>query len=176
MRFQLPGRRDSVRVSRRDLDRILMHLNGFDLISDGKDAARILPRIRGAAAEYAVYPAVATALTTAQVAFLGPLENVPQTPLVLGLAYIPTVTTQTAAATIVLNFNRTDTPAVIGGSTYLTPTAGTVNSAPVNMLCIVPFGIPAVNGISVSGSDTAGTAIPTGTATRPMIIAMLGLS
>lgn len=171
--LKLPGRRDSVRVARRDIDRISHLLSCFE---GGDGRMHLLPRLGGGAAQFLTFNVAATALTNAQVAFLGPLVGIEQAALTLGMAIIPTITAQTAAATIVINFNRTDTPAVIGGTTYLTPTAGTVNSAPVSLFCIVPFGIPAVNGISVSASDTAQTAIPTGSATRPMILAALGLT
>lgn len=159
----LPGRRGEVKLAK-------LHQERIDAILGGK------LRVGGGAESYLTYPAVATALTTAQVAFMGPLLSTPDSPLVLALAYIPTITTITATSTLTFNINRTDTPAVIGGCTMLAPTAGTANFAPVTMMAIVPFGIPAANGISVSGAATSGSPVPTGSATQPMILALVGLS
>jgi hypothetical protein len=134
----------------------------------------LLPNYRNAQ-EYLTYIAAATALTASQVAFMGPILSVPQDPLVLCFAYIPTITTVTATSTLTFNINRTDTPAVIGGGVVLAPTGGT-KAGPLTLMAVVPFGIPAGSGISVSGSDSSATAIPTGSATQPMILALLGLS
>lgn len=170
------GRRDYVKVARRDLDRISHLLSIMENPADRRGGIHLLPKLGGGAQLLATSPAAAPHLTSSQVAFLGPLIGIPQDPLVLALCSIPQMATQTAAATIVLNFNRTDTPAVIGGCSYLTPTAGTAASAPITMFAVVPFGIPAASGVSVSGSDTAQTAVPTGSATQPMVLAILGLS
>lgn len=159
----LPGRRDEVKLAK-------LHQERINAILGGK------LRLGGGAESYLTYPAVATALTTAQVAFMGPLLSSPDAPLVLALAYIPSITTVTAASTITLNINRTDTPAVIGGSSFLAATAGTANQAPITMMAIVPFGIPAANGVSVSGAASTGSPVPTGSATQPMILALVGLA
>jgi hypothetical protein len=138
------------------------------------DELGLLPNHRNAQ-EFLTYIAAATALTSSQVAFMGPLLNVPQSPLVLAITQIPTITTVTAASTVTLNINRTDTPAVIGGSPILAATGQTA-LGPITLITVVPFGIPAGSGISVSGAASSGSPVPTGSATQPMILAMLGLS
>jgi hypothetical protein len=177
MKFQLPNRvkpagfRDTVRIARRDLDRI----SDLITIMEGPNVLRVLPKIMGGAALLQTQPAVVTALTASQVAFMGPIVGLPQDPLVLALCYIPQITTITAASTTTLNFNRTDTPAVIGGTVILAATGQTILS-PIFMMAVVPFGIPAVNGVSVSGANTTPAGVPTGTATQPIIFAILGLT
>jgi hypothetical protein len=116
-----------------------------------------------------------TALTASQVAFVGPVLNVPQDPLVLALAYIPVITTITAASTTTLNLNRTDTPAVIQSTAILAAT-GQTTIASTFIMAVVPFGIPAANGVSLSGANSTPAGVPTGSATAPIILALVGLT
>lgn len=168
------GRRDQVKLARRDFDRI-SHL--LSVMSDptGK-ALHVLPRLTGGAQLLQTQPAAVPALTASQVAFMGPLIGVPQDPLVLALAYIPTITTITAASTTTLNFNRTDTPAVIGGAPSILAATGQTTLGPIFMMAVVPFGIPAASGVSLSGSNSTPAGVPTGSATQPIIFTLIGLA
>jgi hypothetical protein len=133
-------------------------------------------KIAGASAQYIAGTAAATALTNSQVAYMGPLVGLAQAPFVLGLHHVPVTSAATAATTITINANRTDTPAVIGGQAYLTATGDTAGRGP-SFPFVVPFGIPAANGVSISGAETgAAGAVMTGSATLPMLLIVLGLS
>ncbi len=149
------------------------YLQGLDGLYIDAALTELQQSIMGGAEEALQYFAAATALTASQVAFMGTLYPLPS-PLIIAWAYVPTITTVTATSTLTFNFNRTDTPAVIGGQVQLAPTAGTKSF--LNMMCIVPAGIPAANGVTVSGQDSAATAVPTGTATQPMVFTLLGVS
>ncbi len=143
---------------------------------------RQLPPMGGGSQQVIFATAAATALTTAQVTFLGPLYGIPQAPLVLCIAYIPQMASATAAKTITVQMRRTDTPAVISNFVKLTATADT-NPGPFTLIGVLPLPsttttavqLPAGYGIDVQGADTGSSAVPTGSATAPMILGAFGM-
>lgn len=139
--------------------------------------------IAGASQNVIFVTGAASALTASQVTFLGPLVGIPQSPIVLCLAYIPQITTVTATATITLQMRRTDTPAVISNAVKLAATADT-NPGPFTIMGVLPIpsttttavNLPPGYGIDVQGANSSGSGVPTGSATAPMILGAFGLA
>jgi len=150
---------------------------GSDFIDALQDASarrlNLAPIAGAAGAQYVQLTAAAAALTNSQVAYIGPLVGVGQAPLVLGFHHVPVTSAATAATTVTINANRTDTPAVIGGVAFLTATADTAPRGP-SFPFIIPFGIPATSGVSISGAESgAAGIIMTGSATLPILLIAL---
>lgn len=120
------------------------------------------------------------ALGAVQTTFIGPLIGLPQSPLILCMAYIPQITGTTATATVTLQMRRTDTPAVIGNAVHLCGTADT-NPGPFIIVGYVPTpaniaAIPAGSGIDVQGAASAGAGTLTASATAPLSLGAFGLA
>jgi hypothetical protein len=115
------------------------------------------------------------ALGAAAATYIGPLIGLPEQPLVLGVHFCPTVTGANAAVTLTFAMRRTDTPANIATQSFLTATADTNPRGPF-IVGVVPFGIPAANGIDVQGTASAGAGTLTASATSPLILAAVGFN
>lgn len=134
-----------------------------------------LGRIMGGSEQILLVTASPAALAAAAATYIGPLIGIPEQPLVMAFHYCPTVTGATAAATLTFTMRRTDTPATIGTQSFLTATADTNPRGPV-FFCVVPFGIPAANGVDVQGAASAGAGTLTASATSPLVLAVLGVN
>ena len=136
---------------------------------------RVQMPMAGGSAQFVTVTGTTSALINAQALQQGPIVGLDQAPFVLAISMIPSITTATAATIITTNLNRTDTPAVFGGTASLMPTGGTAPGALVTM-GIVPFGIPATNGVSLSAAASgAAGGVVTGSATQPTILAIVGI-
>lgn len=145
-----------------------------ELAVPSKDRLGLLPII-GGSEQINIVTSSPAALGGALATYIGPVTGIPESPLVLGVHFAPTVTGATAAATLTFNMRRTDTSAVIASQSFLTATADTNPRGPF-IVGVVPFGIPAANGIDVQGSASAGAGTLTASATAPLILAALGFN
>lgn len=138
-------------------------------------AANRWPRIAGGAQEFLQVTANA-ALTTAQATVIGPLLAIPEDPLVLAFFYASNITGVAAAAAVTINLVRSDTSAVFSAGVFTNNGAGAGNVGGPDVLGIVPFGIPAANGVLAQAAVSSGTATIVGAATTPIVLGVLGLA
>lgn len=149
-------------------------------------ARRLLtqPPMGGASQQVIFKTAAATAATTAQVTFIGPLYGIPVSPLILCLFFCPTYASVTATSTVTTQMRRTDTPAVIANAINLAGTTATQNG-PVVLIGYLPnpqtsaaaiASIPGGHGIDVQYADSSHTAVATGTATAPISLSAIGVA
>jgi hypothetical protein len=149
---------------------------GSELDTDAAKMLDVLSRpIAGGAQEVLTIIANPAAVGAAAATWIGPILSVPQDPLVLALNYIPTIAAVSAASTMIFNMRRTDTPAVIQSGTIITGTAQTQVGA-ITLVGIVPFGIPAANGVDAQAQTSAGAGTITVSATSPGILALIGVA
>lgn len=134
------------------------------------------PPMAGGAQRVLALTSNAAALGAAQATIIGPIYDIPLSPLVLCFFHLPQIAGTTAAATITLQMRRTDTPAVISNAVHLCATADT-NPGPFSLMgALLAPKIEAGAGIDVQGAASAGAGTPTGTATAPILLTAIGVS
>jgi hypothetical protein len=175
MIFPYSFRRRFGRIRAATATDLLHHLNGDREPDDTGIIAGRLERLTGASAVYQLVTASPAALAAGAATVAGPLVGLPQAPFTLGLFYVPTITGANAAATLTFSIRRTDTPALISTQSFLTATADTNPRGPT-LIAVVPFGIPATNGIDAQGQASAGAGTLTASVTAPLILAAVGIS
>jgi hypothetical protein len=141
-----------------------------------------LPEIAGESQRVLFVTTNPSAFTTAQVTYIGPLTGIQQSPLVLCLHYIPSLTI-TAAKTATIQMRRTDTPAVISNAVILAGTTQTTIGAitlvgylPMPSTTTTAVQIPAGSGIDVQGADTNPGAQVNASATAPVTLGAFGIA
>lgn len=165
-KLHVPGRRDPVSL----------YSNHAELVQEIIRLGGRRP-IGGGAAQFLTNPTNPAALGAAAATVLGPLLGLEQIAFNLAVAWIPNVTGITAAAAVTTTIRRTDTPAVIGTAVVTNSGAGASAVGPIICLALVPFGIPAANGIDCQMSASAGAGQPVFTTTgAPAFLAMLGIA
>jgi hypothetical protein len=131
--------------------------------------------IAGASQQIATVVANAS-LTTTPTTIIGGILGVAEEPLVLALGYVGNTTGLAAGANALYSIRRTDTPAILQSGVATNSGAGAAAVGPAFVLAIVPFGIPAANGVDMQGSVSSGTGTAVAAATTPIILAVVGVA